>query len=94
VKSCFFISRIGKPGSKERDHSDKLLEYIVGPIVQELGYDIPLRSDKDPMPGTIAPQVYRSLWEADLVIADLTGRNPNVYYELLARRGAAFRSRF
>lgn len=85
MKSCFFISRIGRPGSDERAHSDKLLEHIVTPVVQELGYDIPVRADKEPVPGTIAPQVYRSLWDADLVVADLTGGNPNVFYELAVR---------
>jgi hypothetical protein len=85
VKSCFFISRIGDPGSDEREHSNKLLEYIVGPVVQELGYDSPKRADQLTDPGTITIQVYRHLWESDLVVADLTGSNPNVFYELAVR---------
>jgi hypothetical protein len=85
VKSCFFISRIGNRGSDERTHSDKLLEHIVCPVVQQLGYDSPKRSDHLTTPGTITTQVYERLWKSDLVVADLTGSNPNVFYELAVR---------
>jgi hypothetical protein len=38
-----------------------------------------------PNPGSITEDIIRLLDEADLVIADLTGRNPNVVYELGVR---------
>jgi hypothetical protein len=85
MRSCFFVSRIGDVGSPERDCSDKLLKYIIEPALQRCGYDRPRRADQITKPGIIVSQVFKELWEADLVIADLTGHNPNVFYELAVR---------
>ncbi len=41
-----------------------------------------LRSDEIRVPGSITKEIVTSLHTADLVIADLTGHNPNVFYEL------------
>ena len=41
-----------------------------------------LRSDDIHVPGSITKEIVTSLHTADLVIADLTGHNPNVFYEL------------
>ena len=41
-----------------------------------------LRSDDIHVPGSITKEIVTSLHTADLVIADLTGYNPNVFYEL------------
>ncbi len=40
------------------------------------------RSDDIRAPGSITKEIVASLHTADLVIADLTGHNPNVFYEL------------
>lgn len=40
------------------------------------------RSDLDPTPGQITVQIIQALTSARVVIAELSGRNPNVYYEL------------
>jgi hypothetical protein len=42
--TCFFISRIGAPGSPEREFSDKLLRYIIAPVLDKCGYDPPIRT--------------------------------------------------
>ncbi|MFN7996340.1 MAG: hypothetical protein U0Q18_22195 [Bryobacteraceae bacterium] len=85
LKTCFFISAIGEPGSQERRCSDAVLKHIVEPAVNGLGYDTPKRADHITKPGTISAQVFEQLLHADLVIADLSGRNPNVFYELAVR---------
>lgn len=41
-----------------------------------------VRSDDIRVPGSITKEIITSLYTADLVIADLTGNNPNVLYEL------------
>jgi hypothetical protein len=84
-KKAFFISRIGDPESKERKQSDTLLKHIVTPILMKRGYEPATRGDQMTTPGVISSQVFRRLWEDDLVIADLTGGNPNVFYELAVR---------
>ena len=83
--TCFFISRIGEAGSPEREFSDKLLKYIIEPVLKQSGYENPLRADHITQPGVITTQVFTHLWDDDLVIADLTGTNPNVFYELAVR---------
>ncbi len=85
MRTCFFVSRIGEPDSSERKFSDKLLKHIVCPLVLGLDYEAPLRADQITTPGTITSQVFEQLWTADLVVADLTGANANVFYELAVR---------
>jgi hypothetical protein len=82
---CFVVSTIGEPGSKEREDADLVLEYLVKPALGDK-YEV-ARGDEDPNPGAITPQIVESILEADLVIADLSGFNPNVYYEVAIAHG-------
>jgi len=77
----FFISRIGEKGSAERIRADEVFIHIVKPVAKDNDVDM-VRSDLDPTPGPVTTQIVRSILESDLVIADVTGRNPNVNYEL------------
>jgi hypothetical protein len=83
-KKCFVISPIGEGGSEMRERSDKVLEHIIKPPVEECGYEC-MRADEISEPGIITSQIIQHLIDDDLVVADLTGRNPNVYYELAVR---------
>jgi hypothetical protein len=40
------------------------------------------RGDEENVPGAVLPHIVRKLTEASTVIANIDGRNPNVYYEL------------
>ena len=86
-KSCFVIGRIGEDPSAERDHANTFLKYIVEPCdaLRRFGYAKPVRADQIAKPGQITTQIIEHLLNDDLVIADLTGHNPNVYYELSLR---------
>jgi hypothetical protein len=83
-KKCFVISPIGDVGSEIRKRADAVFKYIILPIVKSLGYEAE-RADMLNKPGLISSQIIRRLIEDDLVIADLTGNNPNVLYELAIR---------
>jgi hypothetical protein len=83
-KICFVIAPIGEKGSETKDRSDKVLKYIIRPSVEECGYKA-IRADEISKPGIITTQIIQHLVEDDLVIADLTERNPNVFYELAIR---------
>ncbi len=83
-KKCFIIAPIGEEGSDTRNRSDKVLKHIIRPAVKECNYE-PIRADKIAEPGIITSQVIQRLLNDDLVIADLTEKNPNVYYELAVR---------
>jgi nucleoside 2-deoxyribosyltransferase len=80
-KVCFAVTPIGSQESEVRRRSNQILRHIIKPVVEELGYKN-VRADEIAQPGMITDQVIRHLLEADLVVADLTGGNPNVFYEL------------
>jgi len=81
---CFVIAPIGESNSEERRRSNQVLEHIIEPVVAARGYK-PVRGDQIATPGMITDHIVKHLVEDPLVIADLTGRNPNVYYELAIR---------
>ncbi len=83
-KTCFVIAPIGEPESDTRKRSDQILKYVVKPVASECGYDA-IRADEISEPGIITSQVIQHTVDDPLVIADLTGRNPNVFYELAIR---------
>lgn len=83
-QNCFVICPIGEEGSDERVHSDLVLKHIITPVLEPLGFEA-TRADDITSPGIITNQIIDLLIEAPLVIADLTGENPNVYYELAVR---------
>jgi hypothetical protein len=62
-----------------------VFEYVVTPAVKKCGYGTPTRADHDPRPSMITHTIIRHLLEADLVIADLSERNQNCFYELAIR---------
>lgn len=79
-KQCFFISPIGDPDSLARSRSNQVLEHILRPAL-EPAYHV-LRADRDPDPGSITSAMVTSIIGSDLIVADLTDHNPNVFYEL------------
>lgn len=81
---AFVISPIGEPDSPERKRADQILSHVIEPIVSEFGYKA-VRSDKIDKPGIITSQIVNHIINDPLVVADLTGRNPNVFYELAIR---------
>jgi len=88
-ETCFVISPIGDPGTPIRDRADTFLTYIVKRVLEkpEFGYDV-RRADEINEPGRITQQIIERVYTADLVVADLTGRNANVFYELAIRHAA------
>jgi hypothetical protein len=81
-KLCFIIGPIGEPDSETRIHADWLLEEIVEPVFSEFPeFDI-VRADEISEPGMIDAQVIRFLLDSDLVIADLSKKNANAFYEI------------
>lgn len=82
-QSCFVVGPIGEAGSDIRDKADWLL-YIIRPVLEEFGYNV-TRADEISEPGLITDQVITEVTDADLVVADLSGHNPNAFYELAIR---------
>jgi hypothetical protein len=83
-KMCFVISPIGSNDSPQRKWADQCLKYIFKPSLEPLGYNV-IRADEISETGSITHQVLGRVTESELVIADLTDHNPNVFYELAVR---------
>jgi hypothetical protein len=64
------------------------MKHLITPAVTPFGYEV-RRSDSDADPGEIPAQIIRQMAAAELVIADLSDFNPNVFYELAIRHVAA-----
>jgi hypothetical protein len=82
---CFVIAPIGSDDTDTRNRTEDLLDYVIKPVVEDefgLNLEVAHRIDE---PGNITRQVMELLFDAELVIADLTEHNPNVMYELAVR---------
>ena len=83
-RNCFVIAPIGEDGSPTRVRSNKVMKYLIKPVVESLGYAA-ARGDEINKVGYITSEVINRIINDDLVIADLTDLNPNVFYELAVR---------
>ncbi len=81
---CFVISPIGQDGTDIRRRADQILKHVIAPAVEACGFNA-VRADQISEPGLITTQVIQHIIDDPLVIADLTGSNPNVFYELAIR---------
>lgn len=89
LKSIFVISPIGKKNDDGVDFTDLFLEQIVKPAAKEAGgFKTPVRADEVKAPGSITAKIVVDIVNADVCVADLTQRNPNVMYEVAIAHAA------
>lgn len=84
MKTCFVISSIGSKDSPERKDADLKYDQVFQPVLDSKKYQI-TRSDKITTSGYVSREIIRKLIDSDLVISDISDRNPNVFYELAIR---------
>ena len=87
--TCFIIGPIGDrlaefgdDARTEYEQALQVVEHVIEPACATNGIHNPIRADRIVSPGEIPEQVFELIRTADVVIADLTGGNPNVMYEL------------
>ncbi len=80
-KKCFVIMPISKTKSCTSDEWAGIFEHMIKPAVtgSKLGFDC---EQAKPLTGAFIRDILDRLNRADVVIADLTDKNPNVFYEL------------
>jgi hypothetical protein len=84
VQPCFIITPIGQINSDTYLKAVGLIKSVIEPILKEFNlYALPAYSIADS--GSINKQILKNLISNKLVIANLTGLNPNVMYELAVR---------
>lgn len=85
-RSVFVISPIGSSGTPEHRRYRQTLEYIVKKAFVGADWSV-VRADEETSPDSITTQVIGRIVESDLIVADLTDHNPNVFYELAVAHG-------
>ncbi len=83
-KKCFVIMPFGEEGTEEHERNWKIYFQIIKPVVEACGYLVK-RADELEYLGNISRDIIEWLYDSQLVIADLSGKNANVFYELGVR---------
>jgi hypothetical protein len=78
--NCFVISPFGDPGSDIRKEADWILKGLIRPALEEV-YQV-IRADEFNAGHIISNKMIQAIRHADLIVAVLTGHNPNAFYEL------------
>ena len=74
LDTCFILMPFGS-------WFDRYFKEIYVPATKEAGFE-PLRADGLFSAGAVMEQVWAQIRKAKVLLADLTGKNPNVFYEL------------
>ena len=74
IETAFVISPFGEP-------FDTYFEQIFKPALEESGL-YAVRGDSIYRPTSIVDEIWQGIRSAKVLVAELTGRNPNVFYEL------------
>jgi ActR/RegA family two-component response regulator len=83
-RKCFVIMPFSATKSCTADQWSDIFENAIKPAVESSGYDYEC-SKADLVIGNIIRDILDNLNKADIVIADMTDKNPNVFYELGVR---------
>jgi uncharacterized protein (TIGR02996 family) len=84
MKKCFVIMPYGSNDERLQRHYAGVYQSIIVPAATKAGYAVK-RSDIAAEPGNITQDIIRDLADSDMVIADLTAANANVFFELGVR---------
>lgn len=88
VRECFVVMPYGnKPfpdGSGRQYDFEKVWRVLISRAVREAGM-VPVRSDQRESSGLVHSEMFRDLRDREVVLADLSLDNPNVFYELGVR---------
>jgi len=80
TRSCFVVTRLGGENTDARKQANLVYENLICPALEGLKFSI-ARSDRIRGSGNIVQEILALLQSADVCVVDLTGDNPNVYYE-------------
>lgn len=81
MKTCFVICPLSVPRSNIRKRSDRLLRLVIVPVLESRSYKV-IRADQLHDGLTLSAAISKHIINDDLVVADLSDGNPNVFYEL------------
>ncbi len=81
LKTCFVIMPISDMKGYDNGHFTRVYNELIKPAVKSANYDV-YRAGDDKRCNFIMIDILRNILDADMVICDLSGHNPNALYEL------------
>ena len=80
---CFVLMPFGRKtdAAGRVINFDSVYQKIIAPAVERAGLE-PIRADEEKIGGTIHKPMFERLMLCHYAVADITGANPNVFYEL------------
>jgi tetratricopeptide (TPR) repeat protein len=90
---CFVLMPFGRKmdAAGRVTNFDSVYQKIIGPAAEQAGLE-PVRADEERIGGTIHKPMFERLMLCHYAVADITGANPNVFYELGIRHALRPRS--
>jgi tetratricopeptide (TPR) repeat protein len=90
---CFVLMPFGRKldATGRLTDFDAVYRTVIAPAVERAGLD-PVRADEERIGGTIHKPMFERLMLCHYAVADITGANPNVFYELGIRHALRPRS--
>ncbi|EPR71058.1 hypothetical protein ADICYQ_0649 [Cyclobacterium qasimii M12-11B] len=84
-KVCFIIMPISDQEGYEKGHFSRVYKHLIVPACERAGFK-PIRADDEVKTNYIVIDIIRKILDSDIVLADLSAKNPNVMYELGIRQ--------
>lgn len=84
-KTCFVIMPISDQDGYEKGHFTRVYQHIIKPACEKAGFTA-IRADDEIKTNYIVIDIIRKIIESEIVICDLSAKNPNVLYELGIRQ--------
>ncbi|OXM17330.1 hypothetical protein [Paenibacillus herberti] len=85
LKTCFVIMPIADADGYEQGHFKRVYDYIIREACKRAGFKA-IRADDVLQTNVIVVDIIKQILDCDMAICDLSGRNPNVLYELGIRQ--------
>lgn len=79
--TCFVIMPISDAVGYDSGHFGRVYEHLLKPAIIAAGYE-PIRADDTVKTDYIVVGIIRKIVESEMVVCDISARNPNVMYEL------------
>lgn len=84
-KTCFIVMPISDQDGYDKGHFTRVYNHIIKPACDKAGFE-PIRADDEIKTNYIALDIVKKIISSDLVLCDLSSKNPNVLYELGIRQ--------
>jgi hypothetical protein len=85
TKKCFIIMPISDQDGYEKGHFNRVYEHLIKPACEKANF-IPIRADEEVKTNYIVVDIIKKILDSEMVICDLSAKNPNVLYELGLRQ--------